>query len=195
MIDLTRLTLDTPRDPKSVAEQLLGLGLLLPQIISLFAVSVCLSVISLFVSNASNVSMNGDNPFVIVLGPGLVMGPLPVAIMIFVMTLVSAFASSRIGRMFGGQGNFDALLIIMSWLQWMQFVFQMLSTLLSFILIALSGLASLVIFALTLWIFVAMVDRAHGFESALKSIVTIVLGSTVAGVSVGFVAIMFAGTM
>jgi hypothetical protein len=192
MIDLTRLTLDTPRDPESVAEHLLGLGLLRPQIISLFAVSVCLSVISLFVSN---VSMSGDNPFVIVVGPGLVMGPLPVAIMIFVMTLVSALASSRIGRMFGGQGDFNALLIVMSWLQWMQFVFQMLSTLLSFISIALSGLASLVIFVLTLWIFVAMVDRAHGFESALKSIVTIVLGSTVAGVSVGFVAIMFAGAM
>ncbi len=192
MIDLTRLTLDTPRDPKSVAEHLLGFGLLRPQIISLFAVSVCLSVISLFVSN---VSMNGDNPFVIVVGPGLVMGPLPVAIMIFVMTLVSALASSRIGRMFGGQGDFNALLIVMSWLQWMQFVFQMLSTLLSFVSIALSGLASLVIFVLTLWIFVAMVDRAHGFESALKSIVTIVLGSTVAGVSVGFVAIMFAGAM
>ena len=192
MIDLTRLTLDTPRDPKSVAEHLLGLGLLRPQIISLFAISVCLSVISLFVSN---VSMNGDNPFVIVVGPGLVMGPLPVAIMIFVMTLVSAFASSRIGRMFGGQGDFNALLIVMSWLQWMQFVFQMLSTLLSFVSIALSGLASLVIFVLTLWIFVAMVDRAHVFESALKSIVTIVLGSTVAGVSVGFVAIMFAGAM
>ena len=192
MIDLTRLTLDTPRDPKSVAEHLLGLGLLRPQIISLFAVSVCLSVISLFVSN---VSMNGDNPFVIVVGPGLVMGPLPVAIMIFVMTLVSALASSRIGRMFGGQGDFNALLIVMSWLQWMQFVFQMLSTLLSFVSIALSGLASLVIFVLTLWIFVAMVDRAHEFESALKSIVTIVLGSTVAGVSVGFVAIMFAGAM
>ena len=192
MIDLTRLTLDTPRDPKSVAEYLLGLGLLRPQIISLFAVSVCLSVISLFVSN---VSMNGDNPFVIVVGPGLVMGPLPVAIMIFVMTLVSALASSRIGHMFGGQGDFNALLIVMSWLQWMQFVFQMLSTLLSFISIALSGLMSLVIFVLTLWIFVAMVDRAHGFESVLKSIVTIVLGSTVAGVSVGFVAIMFAGAM
>jgi hypothetical protein len=192
MIDLTRLTLDTPRDPKSVAENLLGLGLLRPQIISLFAVSVCLSVISLFVSN---VSMNGDNPFVIIVGPGLVMGPLPVAIMIFVMTLVSAVASSRIGRMFGGQGDFNALLIVMSWLQWMQFVFQMLSTLLSFVSIALSGLASLVIFVLTLWIFVAMVDRAHGFESALKSIVTIVLGSTVAGVSVGFVAIMFVGAM
>ena len=192
MIDLTRLTLDTPRDPKSVAEYLLGLGLLRPQIISLFAVSVCLSVISLFVSN---VSMNGDNPFVIVVGPGLVMGPLPVAIMIFVMTLVSALASSRIGRMFGGQGDFNALLIVMSWLQWMQFVFQMLSTLLSFVSIVLSGLASLVIFVLTLWIFVAMVDRAHGFESALKSIVTIVLGSTVAGVSVGFVAIIFAGAM
>lgn len=192
MIDLTRLTLDTPRDPKSVAEHLLGLGLLRPQIISLFAISVCLSVISLFVSN---VSMNGDNPFVIVVGPGLVMGPLPVAIMIFVMTLVSAFASSRIGRMFGGQGDFNALLIVMSWLQWMQFVFQMLSTLLSFISIALSGLISLVIFVLTLWFFVAMVDRAHGFESALKSIVTILLGSTVAGVSVGFVAIMFAGAM
>jgi len=192
MIDLTSLTLDTPRDPKSVAEHLLGLGLLRPQIISLFAVSVCLSVISLFVSN---VSMNGDNPFVIIVGPGLVMGPLPVAIMIFVMTLVSALASSRIGRMFGGQGDFNALLIVMSWLQWMQFVFQMLSTLLSFVSIALSGLASLVIFVLTLWIFVAMVDRAHGFESALKSIVTIVLGSTVAGVSVGFVAIIFAGMM
>ncbi|NDI05744.1 MAG: YIP1 family protein [Rhodobacteraceae bacterium] len=192
MIDLTRLTLDTPRDPKSVAEHLLGLGLLRPQIISLFAVSVCLSVISLFVSN---VSMNGDNPFVIIVGPGLVMGPLPVAIMIFVMTLVSALASSRIGRMFGGQGDFNALLIVMSWLQWMQFVFQMLSTLLSFVSIALSGLASLVIFVLTLWIFVAMVERAHGFESALKSIVTIVLGSAVAGVFVGFVAIMFAGAM
>lgn len=192
MIDLTRLTLDTPRDPKSVAEHLLGLGLLRPQIISLFAVSVCLSVISLFVSN---VSMNGDNPFVIVVGPGLVMGPLPVAIMIFVMTLVSALASSRIGRMFGGQGDFNALLIVMSWLQWMQFVFQMLSTLLSFVSIVLSGLASLVIFVLTLWIFVAMVDRAHGFESALKSIVTIVLGSAVAGVSVGLLAIMFAGAM
>ncbi len=192
MIDLTRLTLDTPRDPKSVAEHLLGLGLLRPQIISLFAVSVCLSVISLFVSN---VSMNGDNPFVIIVGPGLVMGPLPVAIMIFVMTLVSALASSRIGRMFGGQGDFNALLIVMSWLQWMQFVFQMLSTLLSFVSIALSGLASLVIFVLTLWIFVAMVERAHGFESALKSIVTIVLGSAIAGVSVGFVAIMFAGAM
>lgn len=192
MINLTRLTLDTPRDPKSVAEHLLGSGLLQPQIISLCAVSVCLSVISLFVSN---VSINGDNPFVIVVGPGLVMGPLPVAIMIFVMTLVSALASSRIGRMFGGQGDFNALLIVMSWLQWMQFVFQMLSTLLSFVSIALSGFASLVIFVLSLWIFVAMVDRAHGFESALKSIVTIVLGSTVAGVSVGFVAIMFAGAM
>ena len=192
MIDLTRLTLDTPRDPKSVAEQLLGLGLTRPQIISLFAVSVCLSVISLFVSN---VSMNGEDPFVLIVGPGLVMGPLPVAIMIFVMTLVSALASSRIGQMFGGRGDFNALLIVMSWLQWMQFVFQMVSTLLSFISIALSGLVSLVIFVLSLWMFVSMVDRAHGFDSALKSIVTILLGSTVAGVSVGFVAIMFAGAM
>lgn len=192
MIDLTRWTLDTPRDPKSVAEQLLGLGLTRPQIISLFAVSVCLSVISLFVSN---VSMNGEDPFVLIVGPGLVMGPLPVAIMIFVMTLVSALASSRIGQMFGGRGDFNALLIVMAWLQWMQFVFQMVSTLLSFISIALSGLVSLVIFVLTLWMFVSMVDRAHGFDSALKSIVTIVLGSTVAGVSVGFVAIMFAGAM
>ena len=192
MIDLTRLTLDTPRDPKSVAEQLLGLGLTRPQIISLFAVSVCLSVISLFVSN---VSMNGEDPFVLIVGPGLAMGPLPVAIMIFVMTLVSALASSRIGQMFGGRGDFNALLIVMAWLQWMQFVFQMVSTLLSFISIALSGLVSLVIFVLTLWMFVSMVDRAHGFDSALKSIVTIVLGSTVAGVSVGFVAIMFAGAM
>ena len=192
MIDLTRLTLDTPRDPKSVAEQLLGLGLTRPQIISLFAVSVCLSVISLFVSN---VSMNGEDPFVLIVGPGMAMGPLPVAIMIFVMTLVSALASSRIGQMFGGRGDFNALLIVMSWLQWMQFVFQMVSTLLSFISIALSGLVSLVIFVLTLWMFVSMVDRAHGFDSALKSIVTIVLGSTVAGVSVGFVAIMFAGAM
>ena len=192
MIDLTRLTLDTPRDPKSVAEQLLGLGLTRPQIISLFAVSVCLSVISLFVSN---VSMNGEDPFVLIVGPGLVMGPLPVAIMIFVMTLVSALASSRIGQMFGGRGDFNALLIVMSWLQWMQFVFQMVSTLLSFVSIGLSGLVSLVICVLTLWMFVSMVDRAHGFDSALKSIVTIVLGSTVAGVSVGFVAIMFAGAM
>jgi len=192
MIDLTRLTLETPRDPKSVAQHLLGLGVSRPQIISLFAVSVCLSVISLF---ASSVSMNGEDPFAIVVGPGLVMGPLPVAVLIFVMTLVSAFAASRIGRMFGGQGDFDALLIVMSWMQWMQFVLQIVSTLLSFISIALSGLVSLAIFVLTLWIFVAMVDRAHGFESALKSIVTIVLGSTVAGVSVGFVAIMFAGAM
>lgn len=192
MIDLTRLTLDTPRDPRSVADQLLDLGLVRPQIISLFAVSVCLSVISLFVSN---VSLSGDDPFVIVVGPGLTLGPLPVALMVFTMTIVSALAASRIGQMFGGRGEFNALLIVMSWLQWMQFVFQIISTLLSFISIALSGLASLVIFILTLWIFVAMVDRAHGFESAMKSIATIILGSAVAGVSVGFVAIVFAGAM
>lgn len=192
MIDLTRLTLDTPRDPRSVADQLLDLGLVRPQIISLFAVSVCLSVISLFVSN---VSLSGDDPFVIVVGQGLALGPLPVALMVFTMTIVSALAASRIGQMFGGRGEFNALLIVMSWLQWMQFVFQIISTLLSFISIALSGLASLVIFILTLWIFVAMVDRAHGFESAMKSIATIILGSAVAGVSVGFVAIVFAGAM
>ena len=93
--------------------------------------------------------MNGDNPFVIVVGPGLVMGPLPVAIMIFVMTLVSALASSRIGHMFGA-GGFQRLVDCHVLAQWMQFVFQMLSTLLSFISIALSGLASLVIFVLTL---------------------------------------------
>ena len=192
MIDLTRLTLDTPRDPRSVADELLDLGLVCPQIISLFAVSVCLSVISLFVSN---VSLSGDDPFVIIVGPGLALGPLPVALMVFTMTIVSALAASRIGQMFGGRGEFNALLIVMSWLQWMQFVFQIISTLLSFISIALSGLASLVIFILTLWIFVAMVDRAHGFESAMKSIATIILGSAVAGVSVGFVAIVFAGAM
>ena len=61
MIDLTRLTLDTPRDPKSVADYLLGLGLLRPQIISLFAVSVCLSVISLFVSSVVHRDIKPEN--------------------------------------------------------------------------------------------------------------------------------------
>ena len=191
MIDLTRLTLDTPRDPKSVAEHLLGLGLLRPQILSLFAVSVCLSVISLFVSN---VSMNSDNPFVIVVGPGLVMGPLPVAIMIFVMTLVSALASSRIGRMFGDRG-FQRLVDchVLAAVDAICVSNALNAAVICFNRAKWFGI--LVIFVLTLWIFVAMVDRAHGFESALKSIVTIVLGSTVAGVSVGFVAIMFAGAM
>jgi hypothetical protein len=156
-------------DPKEAGRTILSFELTYDTICSIFAAAICASTAMLFAADAL---YETD-------GPSLtnVSTPWVFALMVGIMTIAVCGAISWTGQRFSGQGDFKAVFSIVAWLQVVQMVMQLTSLLVMIFLTPLIGFVQLVIFFWSLWIFVAFIDAAHGFDNMIKSSLVALLGS------------------
>ena len=156
-------------DPKQAGQSILSYDLSYESICSIFAAAICASTSMMF---AIDLLYETD-------GPSLtkVSTPWVFALLVGVMTLVVCGAISWTGQRFSGQGHFKSILTIVAWLQVVQMFMQMASFLVMVILTPLIGVVQFGIFLWSLWIFVAFIDAAHGYNNMVKASLVALLGS------------------
>ena len=156
-------------DPKQAGQSILSYDLSYESICSIFAAAICASTSMMF---AIDLLYETD-------GPSLtkVSTPWVFALLVGVMTLVVCGAISWTGQRFSGQGHFKSILTIVAWLQVVQMFMQMASFLVMVILTPLIGIVQFGIFLWSLWIFVAFIDAAHGYNNMVKASLVALLGS------------------
>ena len=173
-------------DPKQAGRSILSYGLSYDAICSIFAAAICASTAMLF---AVDLVYETE-------GPSLtnVSTPWIFALLVSVMTLVVCGAISWTGQRFSGQGGFKSIFTIVAWLQVVQMVMQITSFLVMVLFAPLIGIVQFAIFLWSLWIFVAFIDAAHGFENMIKSSLVALLGSSLG--SIGMLAmVIFISTL
>ena len=161
-------------NPKEAGRAILSYGLSYDAICSIFAAAICASTAMMF---AVATLYETDEPSLT-----NVSTPWIFALLVGIMTIVVCGAISWTGQRFSGQGDFKAVFSIVAWLQVVQMVLQLASFLVMFFLTPLIGFIQLVIFFWSLWIFVAFIDAAHGFDNMIKSSLVALLGSSLGSI-------------
>ncbi|MEM9578357.1 MAG: YIP1 family protein [Pseudomonadota bacterium] len=175
--NLPQLALLTVRDPASAAAVVLGWKL--PKEAIWTAVAL-VSVIITMLSTLSNVIFPVPAPLNAFVGnPFIYFG---VAFGGFVATVYAIF---WVGRMLGGQGTIEDLMVLLLWLQAIRAAAQI--AILLFLIIAPVMASFLVLFVAvaTLWIFVQFINVGLQLNSFLRAVAVLVIGVVVliAGVS------------
>ena len=93
--------------------------------------------------------------------------------------LVSVHVLYWVGRMADGEASLDGLLVLVTWLQLLRFVAQLLVLFLLMVMPVLAALVVLAVLVWGAWILVSFIDEAHGFNSMAKAAFVIV-GAVVA---------------
>lgn len=98
--------------------------------------------------------------------------------------LAMVFAAHHVGRMMGGRGRFEDALLLITWLQGIMVLVQLVQVVALVVLPPLAGIFSILGVALFLWLLTNFLAELHGFESLGK-----VLGAVVVtAVALAFVA-------
>lgn len=160
MSTIMTLVLETIRRPKAGADVILAQRFERRVLWQLLALVIVLSVLAAQVTVLVLGSGSGD----LLTGP-LLTNPLMATVIQAVLLLALVYATFAIGRAFGGKGTFDDVLALVTWLQFILLVIQMVQTFALIVFPALGlliGLASVVLFG---WLLVNFVAHVHGFQS------------------------------
>ena len=183
IINLTKLSFTAPR---RAAERLLALSLDRRTIFGFFLIAVCLSVVAIYLSGGpTSGDLEQDLP--------MMASPIRLAIMILAVTVLSAIGIQTAGRFVGGQADFDRIMVVMAWQQWLQFLMQCVLGIFVVISMPIAVVLQFVVLWISFWIFFNMIRVAHGFDGILKSIFAVLVGSFLAILALGFVTMIFVG--
>ena len=164
--------------PKEAAGIIISRGFSYDVIWSVFIASICLTTAMQFFADGL---MQVD-------GPSLndISSPWIFALMVGGMTLLVCATITWTGQRFDGVADFKTIFALVAWLQVIQLILQTIIYVLLLLVTALAGFAQIAIIFWSLWIFVAFIDTAHGFDNMLKSFVVSVLGIGLGGIILFF---------
>ncbi len=164
--DPKQLAIDTLRNPRHAARQILALRLdasllwtALALIVVLNAILNGVTVPLLAVPELVPAPFASPWMFAMILGGGIVIG---------------TYVLTWIGQMMGGKAQLADMLALVVWLQGLRLVLQAVVFLLFFVSTFLSDMLALAAGLWGIWITVAFIDEAQGFGSILKSIMLLV---------------------
>jgi hypothetical protein len=163
MSDLMRLPVllgmvrETISDPSAGAEMVLSLNLPRAALWLAFALMMVLSMfmgelVMLVIGAPEEGPLTGQSPVVL----GLLQGG---------FLFLGMFAITHIGRMFGGTGGFDGALALVTWLQFIFIVLQVVQLGVAVVAAPLAGIISLLAIALFFWLLSHFITVLHGFTS------------------------------
>lgn len=155
---LTRLAYDTVRDPKAGAAEVLRIA---PERSVLWLAFSLMIVASLMMGEVVS----------LLLGPPEVGGPLTgqsalaLGLMQGALWFLTIHAITFIGRLFGGTGSFDDALALITWLQFVLFLVQLVQVVLLLFAPPIAAIVTLVAIGLVFWLLVNFIAHLHGFAS------------------------------
>lgn len=113
----------------------------------------------------------------------LMTSPLMVSTVLGAVVVIFVFAFYWVGRVLGGQGAFEDILLMMGWLQFMRLAVQVISLVLMLFLPAVASLFVMAAGLYGIWIVVNFLTVAHRFDGLGKAVMVMVL--TMMGLTVG----------
>lgn len=173
--DPKQLAIDTLRDPRSAARQILALRL---------DTSVLWTALALIV--VLNAILNGVTlPLMVVpdMVPAAFASPWMFAMILGGGIVIGTFILTWIGQMMGGKAQLSDMLALVVWLQGLRLLVQAVVFLLFFAVPMLSDILALVAGLWGIWITVAFIDEAQRFGSIFKAIMVLV--ASMLGIAIG----------
>lgn len=165
---LGTLLMESLTAPRSAARRVMmiggGYGLALVAVGCVAALSALLSVL---LSKVSPAIGNPDMDY-------LMTQPMLLAMLQAVGMVVFAAIVTGIGRVFGGTGRMDQILLAFAWLDFLLLVVQMVLLLVMLALPTLGGVLFLGVMALVTWLLVSFIAEVHGFRSTVATAVALV---------------------
>lgn len=156
-----QLFLDTIYKPQLAASQILGLRLPAGTIWEALALASALNALVFFVTILL---------FPPVGGLGVMIGsPILMAIVLFGVMTVGAMSLFFTGRFLSGAAEFNDILALITWLQFMRLAVQVGGFVLMFLLPGLASLAMFLAGLYGIWIMINFLKEAQGFETLGKS--------------------------
>jgi hypothetical protein len=174
ILDLTEMTKASFLRPAAAAQDLFILNLDRKTVLAFLGLGVVLSVISMVVGTPDGIDFAQDAP--------MVLSPIGLTVIIYFATLIASYGIYLVGRMMQGQGSLDRIILVMAWIQWLQFLMQLFISVILFTVPAIVGAIQFAVILISIWIFLHMVDQAHGFDNLWTSLLVSILGNLVASV-------------
>lgn len=162
LVSLADMVVLTLRRPAEAVERIRALDLPMPSRWMALVLAVSLSTLLAGVARLAFPGEPGD-PI-----SDLMSSPLTLATLQFGALVVSAIAITVIGRAFGGQGQFDDALLLLAWVELILVGMQAAQLVLMLVMPASGVLMSLIAFALSIYLIIAVTKALHGFHSTAK---------------------------
>jgi len=164
----------TLTDPRAAAFELMALGLPRAALWPLLALVV---IASTLLSSGLNLVSPADGPMA-----GLLARPFLSAGLTFAGLAAVIFGLHWTGRMLGGDGRLDEMVLVMSWLQFMLFLGQIAILLVALVVPPLGAFLFLGYLGFSIWMAIAFVDAVHRFDNYFKSFGVILLALIAIGI-------------
>ena len=155
--DLRTLFVATLTDPARAARQLIAAGLPRQAVWQALLLAAALNAI-LF--SLSNMALPAPEMF-----PGFMRSPLAYFALVVLGMVVFVQALSWAGRLLGGQGGFDRVLVVMVWFQYLRLAVQAASFVLVLTIPVLSVLLVMAATVIGIWILLHFIAQAHGLDN------------------------------
>ena len=175
-------------DPASVARALLSLGLARHV---LWTGLVLAAVLNTLIFSLSNMLFAGGMGVM----PGLFGTPVGYLVMMLGGLVLTVAALTLAGRMLGGQGRLDDVLVVVLWLQVLRVLVQIVTLILALAIPALAVMGVFVATLVGLYIMVHFVNQAHRLESLPKAAGVLLLSVLLMAVALYLLIALVGGTI
>ncbi|HLQ17549.1 MAG TPA: Yip1 family protein [Tabrizicola sp.] len=184
LASLIQLTL---QDPKQAARVLLA------ERVPLKARSAGLLLMAILSALLASIQVGAAQDQLDPLSAFMLASPVRAAVFQWGFLALSVLLIHRVGRAFGGRGNFADALLIVVWLQLVMLGFQVLQFIVSPLLPGLGGTIALISFVIYIWLMTIFIAELHGFASRGLVLLGMVLTALAAGFVIGLLMILLLG--
>lgn len=178
---LRALVMLSLRDPAAAARVLLSVRMPQGAYWMALALVVTLSVLVFQVSGMmlpryATATTNASPPI-------LSVSPALLALLLGSNLVLMVFGLHWMGRAMGGIGNLADMILVMSWLQFLLLLVQVIQAFLALLLPMVAGLVAMGAVIYSIWVLLNFLSVAHGYDSLGKSFVVLIM--TILGISIG----------
>ena len=169
--DWQQLVIDTLRDPKGAAEQILTYSLSRQ---TLYTALLAVAALNALISGAMQQLF--PSPFEL---PPLLSNPLSLFVLVAVSLVIMGHLLFWAGRAMGGQGTLEDVLVLVIWLQALRVLAQVAVFVLSFIAPGLAGLLALGISLYGVYLLLHFISASLRFDSLARAagvLIAVVVG-------------------
>lgn len=181
---LAQLTLQDPRQAAQV---------LLAEPVPMRARSAGLLLVAVVSAMLANLQAGLNPQPMDPLSAFMLASPFRTALFQWFFLALSVVLIDRVGRAFGGQGNFADALLVVVWLQLLTLALQLLQLVATLVAPPLAGIIGIGGFVVFLWLMTAFIAELHGFRSRGRVFVGMVLTALGTGVILGTLLILILG--
>ncbi len=190
--DLIGEALATLRDPRAAARWIMSSRMSRADRWLLLALIAVVSAIAAYISFALNARLAGVD-----ISAGTMMAPMTMAVSQFIVMVVMVLAIAVIGQALGGKGKLDDAILMVTWVQTILVMLQLVQIAVSLIFPMLGMLIGLGGIFLLFWLLTLFITEMHGFRSPwavfFVMLVSSVLIATILRTILGFIGIDLIG--